>query len=253
MGKNQNWTYAETRYMKEMWGTKSIKAIAKKLNRTVNAIKCRAHRLHLKRLTDYGEYITFNQFCNLINKPCYIRYNKKLFKAGFPLKKITIVTRQINVLYMSDFWKWLENNIHLIDLQYTEKGMLGPEPDWVYYKRDADIRAAGYSLKPWTAEEDERLIKLLSTYNYGYREISIKLKRTEGAIKRRMIDKKIKSRPLKADNHNPWKKSEIDIVRDLYLKGYKSQIIAEYIDRSALAINGLIERHNFFKERVRND
>ena len=253
MRKNKKWTYSEIQYMKEVWGSKSIKAIAKKLNRTTNAIKIKAYKLKLKRLTDYGEYITFNQFVNLINKPSYIRYNKKLINAGFPLKTITIVTKKINVLYMSDFWKWLENNIHLIDLQYTEKGMLGPEPDWVYYKKDADIRAAEYTQKPWSAAEDKRLINLLSSYNYGYREISIKLKRTEGAIKRRMLDLKIKSRPLKADNHNPWKKSEIDTVRDLYLKGYKSQIIAEYIDRSALAINGLIERHNFFKERIKND
>ena len=249
----KKWRLEEFRYLKNNWGEKSIKAIAKKLKRSPTAIQIKAQRLNLRRLTEYGEYITFNQFVNLINKPSYLKYNKKLLNAGFPLKSITIITRKINVIYMSDFWKWLEKNKHILDLQYTEKGMLGPEPDWVYYKRDADIRAAEYTQKPWSADDDKRLISMLNSFNYGYREISIRLKRTEGAIKRRMLDLKIKIRPLKADNHNPWQKPEIQIVKDMYLKGYKSQIIAEYINRSALAINGLLERHNYFRKDIIND
>ena len=246
MGKNRKWTYSEIRYIKEIWGTKSIKAIAKKLNRTTTAIQVKAHRLHLKRLTEYGEYITFNQLLNIINKPTYNKYDKKLINANFPLKTMTIINKKIKIVYMSDFWKWLEKNKHLIDLQYTEKGDLGLEPDWVYYKRDADIRAAAYYPRKWTTVEDEKLKHLLNSYKYGYRDISIFLKRTEGAIKRRMLDLNIKARPLKADNHNKWKPAEIKTVKDLYLKGYKSHIIAEYINRSALSINGLLERHNYF-------
>ena len=33
----------------------------------------------------------------------------------------------------------------------------------------------------------------------------------------------------------------------MYLKGYKSCIIAEYVERTALAINGLLERQDYFK------
>ena len=42
-------------------------------------------------------------------------------------------------------------------------------------------------------------------------------------------------------------KEEIDKVKELYLKGYKSCIIAEYVNRSALAINGILERYKYFK------
>lgn len=244
---NLKWNFQEIKYLKNAWGNKSLKTIARKLQRTTTAIQLKAKKVGLKRSTNYGEYITFNQFIILLNKPTYNKYNKKLLKAGFPLKHITIISKKIKVIYLDEFWDWLEKNKHLVDLQFTEKGDLGIEPDWVYYKRDADKRFAEYSPRNWTKEEDARLISLLNQFRYGYREISIFLKRTEGAIKRRMIDLNLISRPIKAENHNPWKKSEIDTVKDLYNKGYNPCIIAEYIDRSAIAINGLLERYKYFK------
>ena len=92
------------------------------------------------------------------------------------------------------------------------------------------------------------MIELVSSQKYGYREISIILKRTEGALKRKMLDLKLDKRPIKADNHIPWTKEEISIVKRLWLKGYKSMVIAEYVNRSALAINGLLERNLYFND-----
>ncbi len=102
-------------------------------------------------------------------------------------------------------------------------------------------------------EEDATLKAMVNSQKYGYREISIKLKRTEGAIKRRMLDLKMEKRPPKAENHNFWKQKEIDIVRDLWLKGYQTCIIAEYINRSALSINGMLERHQYFGDPPRKN
>ena len=71
--------------------------------------------------------------------------------------------------------------------------------------------------------------------------------RLETAIKRQFTVLKIPYRPLKADNHNMWKPEEIELVRNLYKKGYNSIIIRDYLkNRSQLAINGLLERHNYF-------
>lgn len=243
---NKKWLYSEIKYLKNNWGEISITSMARHLGRKPCAIQRKAGRIGLKRSTDYGEYITFHQLILILNKTSYDKYNKKLLNAGFPLKYIKLITKKIKVVYMTDFWKWLEKNKHILDLSYTEKGDLGFEPDWVEIKRQADKRAAEYIKTKWTEEEDNKLKQLLNTFNYGYREISIKLKRTEGAIKRRMRDLNILQRPLKADNHNLWKSEEIATVKDLYLKGFKSQIIAEYVNRSALAINGLLERHNYF-------
>ena len=244
----RNWTLAEIDYMQNNWGDVSIKHIATKLKRSINSVKIKAYKVGLRRMTDCGEYITFNQLFNIINGKKEIGKDfKRLIKAKFPMNYQRIINKQVKVVYMDKFWDWFEQNKHLIDLKHTNKGDFGYEPAWVDEKRRADKRAAEYKTTPWTAYEDECLQRLLKTYKYGYREISIKLKRTEGALKRRMQDLKIKERPLRADNHNPWTYDEIEKVKKLYLKGYKSQIIAEYIDRSALAINGLLERHNYFK------
>ena len=45
--------------MTENWGNLSIKAIAKKLNRSENAIEVRKNRLGLGSFLENGEYITF--------------------------------------------------------------------------------------------------------------------------------------------------------------------------------------------------
>lgn len=246
--KIRHWTLAEVDYLKNNWGDVSIKHIAIKLKRSINSVKEKAYKSGLRRMTNCGEYITLNQLLNIIKgKEGTGRYLKKIEKAAFPIKYQRVINEKVKVVYMDEFWSWFEKNKHLIDLKSTQKGDFGYEPAWVDEKRRADKRAAEYKTTPWTSSEDDYLRRLLQSYKYGYREISIKLKRTEGAIKRRMMDLKIKERPLRADYHNPWKPNEIEKVKRLYLKGYKSQIIAEYIDRSALAINGLLERNNYFK------
>lgn len=56
-------------------------------------------------------------------------------------------------------------------------------------------------------------------------------------------------RPLRADPHaKKWTESEKQLVRDMYLKGFKSCIIAEYINRSAISIQGFIERNKYFEK-----
>lgn len=246
--KIRHWTLEEIEYLENNWGAVSIKGIARKLKRSINSIKIKAYKLGLRRMIHSAEYITYNQLHNLIFGNAYGgSYDKKIMNAGFPLDTITIVSQKVKIVYMDKFWKWLENNKHLIDLKNTNSSTFGYEPKWVAEKRYADKRASLYKKTPWTVEEDKRLKELLKTYKYGYRGISIILKRTEGAIKRRMVDLKIKERPLRADNHTPWKDSEIEKVKDLYLKGYKSCVIAEFVNKSALAINGLLERHNYFK------
>ena len=253
MGRNtkrkwKHWTLAEVEFMKKKWGEISIKTMAKYLGRSVYSIKVKSYKVGLRSMLNSGEYITFSQLFNIITGKEIGKDYKRLIKTNFPVRYQKVVNQKVRIVYMDEFWDWFEKNKHLIDLKNTTKGDFIYEPAWVDEKRRADKRAAEYKKTPWTNAEDDYLKRLLNSYKYGYREMSIILKRTEGAIKRRMITLKIKERPLRADNHTPWKPDEIEKVKKLYLKGYKSQIIAEYIDRSALAINGIIERNNYFKE-----
>ena len=83
---------------------------------------------------------------------------------------------------------------------------------------------------------------MLNEYRFTYRQLSLKLKRTEGAIKRRMVDLKIMARPIKMSNHNPWGNEETKILIDLYQKGHCRNTMANYIDRSSQACGGKVER-----------
>ena len=246
---SKKWTYAEIKFLKDNWGVIPLVDIAKKLKRTTNAIKCKSHRIGLKDQKLYMEEISLNQLQEILYNRAGGQLHYMAEKNKIPFKYRKIVNKKIKMVNMDAFWKWLNKNRHALSLRNTDEFSFGYEPEWVEEKRHADKRAFEYERRrPWSVAEDERLRRLLKSYHYGYREISVLLKRTESAIKRRMTDLKIKERPLKADNHNPWKEKEIEIVKKLYLKGYKSCIIAEYINRSALAINGLLERNNYFKD-----
>ena len=61
MSKSPKWTAEEQEYLRENWGRVSIPGIAKKLGRTVEAVKIRASRLKLGAVLDAGDYVTLNQ------------------------------------------------------------------------------------------------------------------------------------------------------------------------------------------------
>lgn len=243
MGSKPNWTTAETDYLEERWGNTSIPHIAKTLGKSINAIKLKAGKIGLDTFLQSGEEITFLDLCKALGRPNnYGYWSTSWVTHGFPMKYKKVITKKFMVVNIAAFWKWAEKHKYLVNFAKFETNTLGKEPKWVPIKRRADVEAAKYKTTPWTKAEDNHLISLLNTYKYGYREISIRLSRTEGAIKRRVCDLKLKQRPIKAENHTPWTDNEIQTVFTMVEKGYKPQVIAEYIDRSACAIRGLLER-----------
>lgn len=251
------WTFEDIKYLKSSWGEVSIKKIAKTLNRSVNAVKLKAGKLKLGNWFEYSEYMTLNQFHQMLFRKPLSDYTLGIWKrAGMPIRNVRKINKTYLMISLEAFIRWYKNHKTIIDISLTEDGDFGDEPDWLKEKRKADKMARAYKSRPWTKLEDDSLKVLLNTYRYGYREISIRLKRTESSIKIRMLNLGIKQRPLRADNTTLWTEREIAIVKDMHLKGYKSVVIAEYVNRSALAINGLLERHNYFgaqpsKERVK--
>lgn len=241
---HRRWTKDEIEYLKNHWGEKSIPAIAKKLNRSVDAVKLKAQRLGLARHIHSGEYITLNQLMQALGRGNVNSYTliSWVKKRGFPVRTKKSINRKYRVVCLDEFWEWAEKNRTFIDFSKVPQGILGKEPEWVAEQRKADELFAMYKKTPWTKEEDALLKAMLNSYRYSYRDISIRLKRTEGAIKRRIFDLGLKQRPLRADNHNPWTDEEEKILLDLYYKGYRPEVIAEHIDRSAQAIRGKIER-----------
>lgn len=236
------WSTSELTYLEEKWRVVSIPTIAKHLNRSVEAVKLKANRLDLGRHLHGGEYITFNQLCIALGK-YFSQIKARFIPRGLPIKHKKSVNKSFRIIYIKDFWEWAEKHKDLLEFSTFEVNALGEEPEWVKEKRRADFYAKRYIETPWTKEHDARLIYLLNAYRYGYREISVDLQRTEGAIKRRMINLKLKQRPIKAENHIPWTDNEVRTLVDLRSKGYGYEVIAERLGtRSALAVRGKVER-----------
>jgi hypothetical protein len=83
---------------------------------------------------------------------------------------------------------------------------------------------------------------MLKTYQYSYDEIAAALHRTVGAVARRVIDLKIKDRPVKADNHRKWTAAEMELAEDMVLMGYGYVIIAQRTGRGQKAVQGYFYR-----------
>ncbi|HZK56683.1 MAG TPA: hypothetical protein VFD17_00100 [Clostridia bacterium] len=240
----RNWTKEEENYLAENWGSISIPTIAKNLGRSVSAIQNKARRSDLGPFLESGDYISINQlmvamFGRGIGKEYTL---KQWIDKGLPIKTKKVNKNSFKIIYLCDWWDWAEMNSTLIDFSKLEPLMLGKEPKWLEDQRKADQEKAFFKRSPWTPSEDDLLATLLNTYRYTYRELSLRLNRTEGAIKRRMCDLGLKARPIRMSNYNPWTEEETKLMIDLYHKGHCRNTMANYIDRSSQACGGKIER-----------
>lgn len=240
------WTAAETEYLEENWGMKSIPTIAKNLNRTVNAIKMRAARLGLGAVLMSGDYITLNQLQLAVTGADRGGYSYKMKSwvrnRGLPIHTKKVDQCSFRVVYLDEFWKWAYKNRSFIDFSKMEPLALGAEPDWVEEQRRKDYHAFSLQRKdPWTPGEDRKLLDLLKQQKYGYAEISKILRRSEGAIQRRCVDLKTPYRPVKADNRgDEWTEEDYQIVAEGIRTGDSYTAIGNRIGKSEKAVRGKV-------------
>lgn len=242
--KNRLWTEEDIEYLENNWGYISIPTLGKNLNRSEIAVINKARFLELGPFLEAGDYLTLNQLMKEL-KGDYVgkEYTvKQWIDKGLPIKTKKVKNCSFKVIGLHDFWDWAEMNSTLIDFSKLEPLALGKEPKWLADQRKADREKTFFKKSPWTESEDRQLWKMLSEYRYTYRELSLELRRTEGAIKRRVIDLGITARPLRMPNHNPWTEEETKKLIDLYHKGHCHNTMANYINRSAQACGGKVER-----------
>lgn len=229
--------------MTDKWGTVSLKTIAKALGRTENAILCKKQKIGLGAFLESGEYISFNQLLSALGSQSGYNYKTTSWvkNRGFPIKYKTVKNNKFKVVYLDDFWKWAEKNRAFLDFSKMEENILGIEPDWVKQQRKLDYeKNQKIKTTPWTTSEDEKLKRLLKEFKYSYLELSKMLRRSDGAIQRRICDLKLKERPIKADNHNNWTDNEYTILAELIKQGASYQHISDAINKSVKAIRGRV-------------
>lgn len=243
MGLNRNWTKQEEEYLAEKWGTLSVETIAKNLGRTENAVVVRKCRLGLGAFLENGDYVTWNQLQHAIGSGncCSYKMTSWVKKRGFPIHTKRVNNNSFKVVYLDEWWIWAEKNRDILDFSEFEENLLGMEPDWVKEKRKHDIeKSRKYTKIPWTKVEDDKLRFLVAKQKYSYDELSKMLRRTNGAIQRRLCDLGINERPVKADNHTKWTEHDFKLLGELIKSGYGYDLIAEEIGKSSKACRGRV-------------
>ena len=243
----KHWTPQEENLLAEWWGDKSIPAIAKRLGRSVTAVKIRAQRLGLGSVLSAGSYITLNQLLIAVrgtNSGGGYITKSWAEKRGLPVHTKRVVNCSFRVVYLDEFWEWAKKNRSFIDFTKMEPLILGEEPEWVAEQRKNDYQSFAIQRKdPWTPDEDDRLKLLLKQHRYGYAELSEMLHRSAGEIQRRCTDLGIKERPVKADNHGKdaeWQDSDYQRLADGIRAGESYTIIGRAIGKSEKAIRGKV-------------
>lgn len=243
MGKARNWTPEEKQYLRENWGTKSIGTLMKNLNRSRNSINVMKARLKLGAFLDNGDYVTWNQLMKALGKGTSVSYHNKnwIEDRDFPIHWKRVGDYSFRVVYVEEFWKWAEKNVNLLDFSNFEENALGMEPAWVKGKRRRDFeRTRAFLTSPWTSAEDTKLRRMLEKQRYSCRDLSLELRRTEGAIVRRISELGIKERPVKADNHVKWTDEEFARLGELIKAGYCYEEISARIGKSVKALRGRV-------------
>ena len=241
---NRTWTKEEVEYIKEKGGNVSIPILAKKLNRSVNAVKLKAGRLNLGPMLENGAYVTLNQLAIALTGKNFSSYCKKSWieNRGMPVHNKKVIKNTFKIVYLDEFWKWAEKNRSFLDFSKMETLTLGKEPEWVNEQRKKDYTSNALQRKDkWTPYEDDKLQYLLKQQKYGYAEVAEILHRSEGAIQRRCADLGIRERPVKADIcGNLWTDDMYRIIAKGIKNGDSYSLIANRIGKSEKAVRGKV-------------
>lgn len=242
MGQARNWTAEEKQRFIDEWGLYSLPTMAKRFNRSIEAIKLMRQRMGLPDLINSSDLITLNVLINELGLG-YSYDAPRLKKMGLPIKYKTIVEKRVAMVDIEDFWIFADKYPHFFDFSRLTEYSLGIEPEWVKEKRKSDLQRALLirpHKTPWTINEDNLLRDLVKQHKYTWQDVSQRLKRTEGAIQRRLSDLGIPDRPLKADNHIKWTEADFEKLTYGIKNNYSYELISLDVGKSVKAIRGRV-------------
>lgn len=243
----KTWSQQEINDLEELWGKYSIETISTKLGRSIIAIKAEALKLKLGPFLLNSEYMSVNSIAKELNI-CHHTMGDwcKLFNFPYINKKVSKVNR-VRCVKLNEFWKWAEKYKYLIDFSKLEVSALGKEPEWVSEKRKYDERKA-LLLKPynsvWSNSEIGRL-KYMLNKGYTYPAICLDLKRTQGAVKRKISDLNIKLRPEYYEYHKKYSEQDVQYIIEGLEKGISIEEMAITLNRTFAGLRGKLERMGY--------
>lgn len=194
------WSREEEQILFEKWGMVNIDTIARKLNRSRNAVLLKACHMSLReQVTANGTYLTPADIGNILDikiRTLYtwmrnglIKYRK--FKVGKKMKyQITVDAFCKFLKEHKNKWDSKEADIGLIKSYFSsyfinEDGTLlfrEKSIAWLEEKITKDKQEYRKLMKPWTTREEKELVNMLEA-GCTHKEICCKLGRSVGSTK----------------------------------------------------------------------
>lgn len=230
MAKGRSWTQEEVDYLEENWTYRPVKQIAKKLNRSEEAVSLKAYKLGLGSPYANGEYLTANKAAKLVGIDSHAIIKTWVRKYGLKARKEALVNNPVWRIKISDLIEWLKENQDKWNSVKLELYGLGIEPDWLRIKRKKDLDIPRKFKQRWTSEADSILISL---YNHGLtcKQISERMGRTESGIQRRISRLKEHGALPKCKIMLRWTEREEIMFREMDSKGMSNKEIALELGR----------------------
>lgn len=187
--RGKDWSQAELDYIREVWGQKTIPEIAKKLGRSINAVKIKTQRIGYTGQKWYGEMMSARKVSELLGVDVHAVCDYWIPKCGLKgkSKRLGETQKTTTIIMFEDLLEWLEQHQDLWDSRRLEQFALGMEYDWLIEKRKRDSQLPARKAQKWTSEEDSRLIYLFKRGDMTHAEIGKELGRSPVAVEHRLL------------------------------------------------------------------
>ena len=240
MARGRIWTKEDDEYLMEKWGNTSVKSIAKKLKRSISAIKLRTYRLGLDEFYAAGDLLLVRDLIEALGYS-YTEYVINKFKEyGLPIRYVGYNKRRYRKISIDDFWKWSEFNKDVVNFAFFEENNLGKEPKWVKEKRRIDKTNYANKRVFWTREQEFLLISKARTGRYTYADLASDFNRSEQAVRRKLFD--LGEPPIaKKRKRERYSKEEEQKILEMREQGFDFSIIARQLKRSE---SGIKDKYN---------
>ena len=187
--RGKDWSKEELDYIREVWGEKTIPEIARKLGRSIDAVKVKAFRMGFTGQKWYGEMMSARKVGELLGVDGHTVCDYWIPKCGLKgkPKRLGVSKETTTIIMFEDLLEWLETHQDLWDSRRVERFGLGMEYDWLIEKRKADALKPVRKAQKWTPEEDQRLIDMFRRGGMTNAEMGAALGRPASGVEHRLL------------------------------------------------------------------
>lgn len=234
--RNKRWTDEEYDYMLKALETRSVKHVARRLNRSYQSVLQKFNDSGYS-IKDYSPHVTATELAEIVKKkPQTVAY--WIRNKGLPAKKQGTFWR----IPIDSFWEWAKENPDFIDVSMIEENILLPEPSWVKEKR---LNKEPLAIKTWTDNEADLLKNLLLRTRLTLKEIAKELNRTEASVRKKSYSIGMGDY-VKGRSTGFYSKTEEDYIIKSFKEGKTIEEIAKTLERSE---RGLIKKIKKLKNK----